>query len=52
MLELIKSKMKRFNAYIRTNRHLLDEYIRFAKNNKYKWEILLWLKTNPTPLNN
>jgi DNA modification methylase len=51
-LELIGSKMKKFNAYIRTNKTLLKNYIEFAEKNWYKREILLRLKNNPMPINN
>lgn len=51
-LELIKSKMKAFNAYIFTNKNLLLDYISFAEQNWYKRDILLRLKNNPVPINN
>ena len=51
-LELIKSKMKIFNAYIFTNKSLIKKYIEFAENNWYKRDILLRLKDNPVPINN
>lgn len=51
-LELIKTKLKVFNAYIRTNKTLVPKYIEFAEKNWYKREILLWLKSNPVPINN
>jgi DNA modification methylase len=50
-LKLIGRKMKKFNAYIRTNKTLVPKYIEFAESNWYKWEILLWLKSNPVPVN-
>ena len=51
-LEIIKSKMKVFNAYIFTNKNLLLDYINFAEQNWYKRDILLRLKNNPVPINN
>lgn len=51
-LELVKWKLKKFNAYIRTNKTLVPRYIEFAEKNWYKREILLWLKSNPVPINN
>lgn len=51
-LELVKSKMKVFNAYIFTNKNLLLDYISFAEQNWYKRDILLRLKNNPVPINN
>jgi len=44
--------MKVFNAYIFTNKSLLLEYIQFAEKNKYKRELMLWLKDNPVPIFN
>jgi len=44
--------MKVFNCYIWTNKNLLIEYISFAKQNNFKWDILLWLKPNPVPCQN
>lgn len=48
----IKRIMKKFNAYIFTNKSLLKKYIEFAEDNNYKWEIILWSKSNPVPINN
>lgn len=50
-LEVVGKKMKKFNAYIRTNKNLVQQYIQFAEEHGYKWEILLWLKSNPVPVN-
>lgn len=47
-----KRVMKKMNLYVFTNKNLLREYISFALDNKYSWDILLWLKPNPTPMNN
>ena len=46
----IQRVLKMFNAYIFTNKTLLTRYIKFAEDNNYNWEILLWGKTNPLPL--
>lgn len=51
-LELIGRKMKKFNAYIRTNKTLVPKYLEFAEQHWYKRDILLWLKPNPVPINN
>jgi len=51
-LQSIQRIMKKFNLYIYTNKSLLTEYINFAEDNKYKWEIIVWLKTNPVPIFN
>jgi hypothetical protein len=50
-LEIVGKKMKKFNAYIRTNKNLVSQYIQFAEEHGYKWELLLWLKSNPVPVN-
>lgn len=38
-----------FNAYIFTNKNLIKEYITFAEENSYKWDLLIWNKINPVP---
>lgn len=48
-LEEIKRLTKKFNAYIRTNKSLLKDYIMFAENNWYKRELIIWIKDNPVP---
>jgi len=50
-LKEIKRLMKKINCYIFTNRNLLYEYISFAKENNYIYEIMVWLKPNPVPCN-
>ena len=52
LLDIIGKKMKKFNAYIRTNKTLVPKYIQFAEGKWYKRELLLWLKSNPVPINN
>ena len=49
-LDIVGRKMKKFNAYIRTNKTLVQKYIQFAEEHGYKWEILLWIKSNPVPI--
>ena len=44
--------IKPFNAYVWTNKTLLIEYIQFAERNGFKWDILVWRKPNPVPINN
>ena len=51
-LEIIKPKLKIFNAYIWTSKQLLDVYIRWAKENKFNWDILIYAKNNPVPAYN
>ena len=47
-----KRVLRKFNGYFFTNKSLLVKYICFAEQNKYKWELLLWSKPNPVPINN
>lgn len=47
-----KRILKKFNGYFWTNKSLLTQYIKFAEDNKYKWDILIWAKPNPVPINN
>ena len=51
LLELCKKVCKKFNWYFFTNKNLLKTYIQWADKNKYKRDILLWLKPNPVPIN-
>lgn len=51
-LQLIQTKLKVFNAYIFTNKTLISTYLNFAEQNNYFFDILLWLKKSPMPLNN
>lgn len=44
-----KRVLKKFNLYIFTNKNLLFEYLKFANDNGYIFDILLWLKPNPVP---
>lgn len=47
-----KRVLKKFNGYFWTNKTLLKDYINFAEDNKYKWDILNWIKPNAIPINN
>lgn len=51
-LENLKPKFKfgGFNGIFCCNQKQLYEYITFAKNNSYRFNILIWYKTNPIPL--
>lgn len=51
-LELIKPKMKKFYGYFFCNKSLVQEYIEFAKDNKYQFDILVMAKSNPIPAYN
>jgi len=47
-----KRVLGKFNGYFFTNKTLLKDYISFAEENGYKWDILIWSKPNPVPINN
>ena len=51
-LALCKQICRPFNGYFFTNKTLLTAYIKFAEENNYKWDILIWNKTSVIPLNN
>ena len=51
-LKIVKPKLKIFNAYIWTSKNLLKDYIQFAEDNKYNWNLLIWNKRNPIPAYN
>ena len=51
-LEQCKRICKVFNWYFFTNKSLLTTYINWAENNNYKWELIIWIKDNPVPINN
>lgn len=51
-LKLIKPKLKKFNAYIWTSKDLIYDYIKFAKDNNYNFDILIYAKNNPIPAKN
>ncbi|MCK9440314.1 MAG: site-specific DNA-methyltransferase [Methanothrix sp.] len=48
----IKRVLKVFNAYIFCSKDLLVDYINFATENKYNWDLLIMGKTNPIPTKN
>lgn len=43
---------KGYNAVYFCNQHQLEMYINFANKNNYRFNVLVWCKTNPTPLCN
>lgn len=51
-LNIIKPKLKIFNAYIFCSKELLVDYINFCQENGYKWDILIMAKNNPIPTKN
>ena len=48
-LEAIKPKMKKFYLYAFCNKTLIYDYIKFAMDNKYSFDVLCMAKTNPIP---
>ena len=51
-LDLIKPKMKKFYGFFFCNKPLLPEYINYAINNGYLFEIVIYYKDNPIPARN
>ncbi len=51
-LESVRSKLKQFYGYFFCNKTLVDDYIRFAKDNKFQYDILVLAKRNPIPAYN
>ncbi|MBQ2622358.1 MAG: hypothetical protein IJF84_13545 [Thermoguttaceae bacterium] len=51
-LESVQAKMKKFYGYFFCNKSLVDEYIRFAKERNYQYDILVMAKHNPIPAYN
>lgn len=45
----LKPKMKKFYGYFFCNKALLEDYIKFARNNKYNFDVLVMAKNNPIP---
>ena len=44
--------MKLFYGYFFCNKTLIDEYIKFAKDNRYQYDVLVIAKNNPIPTYN
>lgn len=51
-LESVRIKLKQFYGYFFCNKTLVDDYIRFAKDNKFQYDILVLAKRNPIPAYN
>lgn len=51
-LEVLRPKLKKFNAYIWTSKNLVDIYISWAKENNFNFDILIYAKNNPIPAYN
>lgn len=48
----VQRVLKVFNAYIYCSKDLLIDYITFAKDNNYNWDLLCLCKKNPIPTKN
>lgn len=48
----IKPKLKKFYGYFFCNKSLVNDYVEFAIQNKYQFDILVMAKTNPIPAYN
>jgi DNA modification methylase len=42
--------LKKINIITFSSKGQIRQYIEFAENNNYKWQIITWNKPNPTPL--
>ena len=51
-LYLLKSKLKKFNGYFWASTKQIKEYIDFAVENQFNYDVLVWNKTNPIPAKN
>ena len=51
-LNIIKPKMKKFYGYFFCNKSLIADYINFARENKYQFDVLVMAKSNPIPAYN
>ena len=48
-LNVVKPKMKKFYGYFFCNKFLIEEYIKFARENRYNFDVLVMAKSNPIP---
>lgn len=51
-LNLINQKCKKFYAYIFCNKSLIIDYLKYAIQNEYKYDLLTMTKKNPMPTTN
>lgn len=51
-LNMLKPKLKKFYGYFFCNKTLVEEYLKFARENKYQFDILVMAKSNPIPAYN
>lgn len=48
-LNILKPKLEKFYGYFFCNKTLIEDYIKFARDNKYKFDVLVMAKSNPIP---
>ena len=48
-LNILKPKMKKFYGYFFCNKTVIEDYIKFARDNKYNFDVLVLAKSNPIP---
>jgi len=48
-LNILKPKMKIFNGYFFCNKKLIKEYLQFAEDNNFMFDVLVMAKDNPIP---
>jgi len=51
-LNLFYQVVKPFNAYFFCNKTLIPIYLEWATKKELSWDVLVWIKPNPTPLKN
>ena len=52
ILTIMSAKLKKQNGYYFCNKNQFKQYIDYAYDNKYHFDLLMWHKTNPSPLCN
>ena len=48
-LNILKPKLEKFYGYFFCNKTLIEDYIKFARDNKYNFDVLVMAKSNPIP---
>lgn len=51
-LNTLKPKMKKFYGYFFCNKSLIEQYLNFARTNKFQYDVLVMAKSNPIPAYN
>jgi DNA modification methylase len=52
LLKEFQRVLKRMNLIVFCNKKQIYDYLTFAENNKYIWDIIVWVKENPVPMTN